>query len=146
MSRAAVIDAIINDTVLSALGFDASNVKSNYDGEQRPSDQMFMVLRWGALELDPRILRGTKKLTIWVHVYREFSTDYVRVDNVIDRLQTVLTDMIDVPGDDGFTLTLVEPDGASEDLKDDGYQTICRAASFRVLSRRTNQGSRIARV
>jgi hypothetical protein len=137
MSRAVVIQAIINDSVLSAKGFDASSVRTNYDGEQRPSDHMFMVLRWGPLDLDPRILRGTKKLTIWVHMYREFSTDYVRIDNVIDRLESVLTDIIDVPGEDGFTLTLVEPDGASEDLKDDGYQTICRSVSFRVLSRKT---------
>lgn len=137
MSRAVIIKSIIEDPMLSAMGFDDSNVRSNYDGEQRPSDKMFMVLRWGELDLDPRILRGTKRLTIWVHMYREFSTDYVRIDNVIDRLRILLTDIIDVPGEDGYTLTLVDPESFSEDLKDDGYQTICRSASFRVLSRRT---------
>lgn len=137
MSRAVVLKAILEDTVLSNLGFDESSVKSNYDGEQRPSDRMFMVLRWGGQDLDQKMMRGPRQLTIWVHVYREFSTDYVRVDTVIDRLRSVLTDIINVPGEDGYTLTLIDPESFSEDLKDDGYQTICRSASFKVLSRKT---------
>lgn len=137
MSRAVVLKAILEDTMLSNLGFDESSVKLNYDGEQRPSDRMFMVLRWGAQDLDQKMMRGPRQLTIWVHMYREFSTDYVRVDSVIDRLRSVLTDIIDVPGEDGYTLTLIDPESFSEDLKDDGYQTICRSASFKVLSRKT---------
>ena len=137
MSRAVVLKAILDDVTLSALGFDENNVKSNYDGEQRPSDRMFMVLRWGNVDFDQKMMRGPRQLTIWVHMYREFSTDYVRVDTVIDRLRTVLTDIIDVSGEDGYTLTLIDPESFSEDLKDDGYQTICRSASFKVLSRKT---------
>lgn len=137
MSRAVILQSILGDSVLSALGFDESNVRSNYDGEQRPSDRMFMVLRWGNVDFDQRMRRGPRQLTIWVHMYREFSTDYVRIDTVIDRLRTLLADIIDVPGEDGYTLTLVEPESFSEDLKDDGYQTICRSASFKVLSRKT---------
>lgn len=137
MSRAVILSSIVADPVLRTIGFDDDNVLANYDGDQRPSDKMFMVLRWGAKELDPRILRGPKRLTIWVHMYREFSTDYVRIDEVIDRLEELLTGIIDVPGADGYTLTLVDQDGSSEDLKDDGYQTICRSVSFKVLSRKT---------
>ena len=137
MSRAVILKAIIEDAALSYMGFDENNVKPNYDGEQRPSDKMFMVLRWGPVDLDPKMMRGPRQLTVWVHMYREFSTDYVRIDNVIDRLRLVLSDIINVAGEDGYTLTLVEPDGFSEDMRDDGYQTICRSASFKVLSRRT---------
>lgn len=137
MSRAVILQSILGDSLLAALGFDESNVRSNYDGEQRPSDRMFMVLRWGNVDFDQRMRRGPRQLTIWVHMYREFSTDYVRIDTVIDRLRTLLADIIDVPGEDGYTLTLVEPESFSEDLKDDGYQTICRSASFKVLSRKT---------
>lgn len=137
MSRAAVVSTIIADPALTAMGFDASNVRTNYDAEQRPTDSIFMVLRWGPLDVDPRIMRGTRNLTIWVHIYREYSTDYVRIDKVIDRLQELLTDIIDVPGEDGYTLTLMDFDGVSDDMKDDGYQTICRSVSFKVLSRKT---------
>lgn len=137
MSRAAVYDAIVSDSSLQALGFDTDSVLVSHDGNQRPNDKMFMVLRWEAHDIDVRLGRGPRHLAIWVHMYREFSTDYVRIDNVFTILDGILTNMVHVEGDDGETLTVVEAEGRSRDLKDDSYQTICRSASYKVLSRVT---------
>jgi hypothetical protein len=137
MSRAAVYDAILVDSRLQALGFDASSVLVSYDGKQRPNDKMFMVLRWEAHNIDIRLGRGPRDLVIWVHMYREFSTDFVRIDDVIEILDDILVNLVQVDGADGRTLTTVESSGRSRDLKDDSYQTICRSASYRVLSRVT---------
>jgi hypothetical protein len=134
MSRAAVIDAIIAEPRLQALGFDNTNVLPNYDGNQRPSDKLFMVLRWEAHDIDVRLGRGPRHLAIWTHMYRDFSTDFNHLDNVIDIVDDVLGSMESVAGADGYTVTQIDPEGRSRDLKDDGYQTYCRSASYRVIS------------
>lgn len=140
MSRAAVYDALINDVDLQAAGFDVDSILVNYDGDQRPNDEMFMVLSWGpeAVELrgdDGQTTRKSRPLDIWVHCYREFSTDFVRIDNTFKTIDNIMSSMVQVTGADGYTLTMAEFTTASRDLKDDTYQTICRSSSYKILSR-----------
>ena len=143
MSRAAVYDALLADQRLIDLGFDSDSVLINYDGEQRPTDEMFIVLAWQnedpGLQGDDTFRRNFRNFTIWMHVYREFSTDYGRVDSTLDIIDDIFENMIHVPGADGQTVTLVEvpPGNRSRDMRDDAYQTICRSAAYRVLSRQT---------
>jgi hypothetical protein len=141
MSRAAVYDAILVDPSLQSLGFDSSSVKVNYSGDQRPTDTMFMVLSWGneaeGLRGDDVFYRPVKLLTIWVHMYKQFSTDFVRIDSVFDILDIVIGCMIDVDGTDGYTLSQAIPGTRSRDLRDDAYQTLCRSSSYRILDRVT---------
>jgi hypothetical protein len=139
MARAAVYDTILADQRLIDLGFDSSSILVNYDGNQRPTDTMFMVLHWeneNSLNV-PFAYAPIKNLIIWVHVYKEFSTDFVRIDDVFCILDNILFNMINVDGADGITLTLAEPLTKSRDLRDDAYQTICRSASYRILDRVT---------
>jgi hypothetical protein len=142
MARAAVLDAILADQCLIDLGFDASNVLVNYNASQRPTDTTFMVLHWdqetpGIRGDDTMLYRSFKLLTVWVHVYKEFSTDFVRIDAVLDALDVLMTSLIHVEGADGYTLSLAEVGQRSRDLRDDAYQTICRSASYRILDRVT---------
>lgn len=137
MSRAAIHDALCTDPRMTALGFDADNVLANYDGEQRPNDALFIVLRYENEDYDPRVQRAIKHLTVWVHMYRKFSSDFVKIDHVLNVVDSVLGDMVHVPGADGYTLTLTEPEGRSRDLRDDVYETICRTTAYRILSRQT---------
>lgn len=145
MARAAILDTILADSRIIALGFHGDpdpNVLINYDGDQRPSDEFFMVLGWGSdtteLRGDDTFSRGPKDLTIWVHMYRELSTDYNRIDDILNILDDIFDSMIHVDGADGYTVTLVDTSpGRSRDMRDDAYQTLCRSASYRVLSRQT---------
>ena len=142
MSRAVVMDAILADSRLIADGFNSDSVLANFDGKQRPSDEMFMVLRWEADDTglqgdDGTMQRGWRRVVIWVHMYREFSTDFVRIDNVLKILDDVLSNIVNVSGADGVTVTCIEPEGYSRDLRDDGYQTYCRSASYKVINRVT---------
>lgn len=138
MSRSAVLDAILTEPRLIEAGFDDTNVKPNYDGAQRPSDKMFMVLRWeenntGLEGDDGQVQRGSRHLAIWVHMYREFSTDFVRIDDVLNILDDVLASIVGVTGADGRSVTIVEPESRSRDLKDESYQTYCRSATYKIV-------------
>lgn len=132
-----VLDAILANEDLQGIGFNDDNVKVNYDGDQRPSDKMFMSLLWGQKTVDPRIKRGPTDLTIWVHMYKGFSTDYTRIDDVIEVLDDVLTNIIDTAGADGRTVSQIEEGNKSRDSRDSGYETLCRSASYKVFSRKT---------
>ena len=141
MSRAAVYDTILADQRLVDLGFDKDSVLVNYNGDQRPTDTMFIVLSWGN---DTEGLRGDdvffvpiKNMTAWVHMYRQFSTDFVRIDSVFNILDNILSNMIEVTGADGVTLSQAIPGLRSRDLRDDAYQTLCRSSSYRILDRVT---------
>ena len=141
MSRAAVYDAILADQRLIDLGFDKDSVLVNYNGDQRPTDTMFIVLTWNneaeGIRGDDVFNRPVKNLTIWVHMYRQFSTDFMRIDNTFDILDCILGQMIEVDGADGHTLSQAIPGTRSRDLRDDAYQTLCRSSSYRIIDRVT---------
>lgn len=146
MSRAVVYDSVINNSDLQALGFDSAHVLVNYDGEQRPSvafsgtQFMFMVIRWGTQEFDPRMFRGPWHFDIWVHMAQEFSSDFNRIDAVIEILDDVFTNILDTPGADGRSVTCIDLEGRSRDLSDPVYQTFCRNTSYKMISRMTATG------
>lgn len=141
MSRAAIYDALLADSRLITIGLDTNSVLVNYDGDQRPSDTTFLVISWNpedpALRGDDVFERTFKNITIWIHIYREVSTDFGRIDAIIKILDDILTSMIHVAGADGYTVSCVEPAAISRDMRDDSYQTICRSRSYRILSRET---------
>lgn len=141
MSRAAVYDTILADPTIAALGFDKNSILVNYNGDQRPTDTMFMVLSWNT---ETEGLRGDdvfniplKNLTIWVHMYRQFSTDFTRIDDLFNILDGIICQMIEVDGADGYTLSQAIPGTRSRDLRDDAYQTLCRSSSYRIVDRVT---------
>lgn len=142
MSRAAIYDAALADSRLVALGLDEDSLLVNYDGEQRPVDRMFIVMGWGTDEIamkgdDDLFIRRYKTVTFWVHLYREDTTDFSRLDRILDILDDIYLNMVHVQGTDGYTVTTVESAGRSRDMRDDAYQTICRSVSYRILSRET---------
>jgi len=145
MARAAVYDALINDPTLQSMGFDDKSILVNYNADQRPTDTMFINLHWDrevpGVSGDDVFDIMIKNLIVWVHMYKQFSTDFVRIDDVLDAIDNCLYALINVPGADGMTLSQVNPGpGASRsrDMRDDSYQTICRSVSYRIIDNHTS--------
>gem|GEM_PF-4653488 len=71
-----------------------------------------------------------------MHIPVAISTDYVRIDKILDRCDALFRAANDSQptGGDGRTIDEIEFEGRSGDFEDAGYQTICRRASYKVLS------------
>ena len=139
MSRAAVLQALREDAQLNAI-VPSENVITNYSKEGRPnpiSPGGFMVLRWESTSRAFKKIAGPRDLTVWAHYPAEKSTDFGRIDAILERVKDVLCDIEDTVGGDGYTVTCIEYAGESGDIKDSGFQTIARNMTFRVLSRPT---------
>lgn len=145
MSRDVVYASIIADPDLNNLGLDASSVFPNYSSDERPPGQgPFAILRWedqpytsGPFGESAGLRRGARHLTIWVHIPKQTSTDFTRIDAILDQIDLVLAPLEQVDGADGYTLTCITPTGRGADLRDEGFDTIVRNAGYRVLSRQT---------
>lgn len=139
MSRAAVLQALRQDSVLNAI-VPPENVLTNWSGEGRPnvlSPGGFIVLRWESITRAFKRIAGPRDLTVWGHYPIEKSDDFSHIDEILSRTKDVLCDIEDFAGGDGYTVTCVDYFGESGDLKDPGFQTITRNMTFRVLSRPT---------
>lgn len=136
MARDAVLSLLKNDSELATLGGTGFKVVANYSQDQRPNDVgAFIEIRWGVDDFD-RGLQGPRHFDVWVHIPVSVSTDFVRIDAMIDRIDDIFAaaNATDTVGGDGVALNYVEPEGRSGDLDDEGYMTICRRASYRALS------------
>lgn len=141
MSRAAIYDALLADQRMIDLGIDRDSFLVNYDSEVRPVDRTFIIMGWANDEVglrgDDIFTRKTKIASFWVHILKEDSTDFGRIDAILNILDDIYLPMIHVDGQDGQTVTCVEFAGRSRDMQDDAYQTICRSTSYRILTRDT---------
>lgn len=139
MSRVAVFNAITSNEELNDVGIDDTSVFHNYTLEERPIQTgPFMILRWGEVDRPPFPgVQSPMRLTLWAHWPLEETNDFSKIDNLLDICDTTLSEMNGESGFDGYTVTNVRATGRSGDLKDDGFQTITKNASYEVLYRKT---------
>lgn len=139
MSRAAFFNALISNPILNAIGLTQDTIFHNYSSEERPSDSTpFVIFRWGDT-LAPRwqTVKSPEQLTIWIHWPAELTSDYSKLINIFDEIDSVAKNLRDVPGSDGYTLSFVTIGGRSGDLFDEGFNTITKNASYELHSRRS---------
>lgn len=136
MSRAVIFNKLTTDTGLLALGINSNTVFPNWSFNEAPTRSgPFIVLRWEENSSFFQEVSGPRVLTVWVHYPVEVSTDFNKIDTILDAVDSVLLPLTHVVGTDGKTLTCVRGTGRSGDFKDDGFQTITRNAGYEVLYR-----------
>jgi hypothetical protein len=144
MARAAVLQLLRADTQLATLGGVGFVVEAQFSYEQRPNDRgAFAVICWRHTDFEDDIQANAEQhFDLYVHLPVAVSTDYGRIDAVLDRVDELFAGVSDaqppVVGGDGRQLDFVGFEGRSRDLTDEGYQTICRYASYLALSSTVN--------
>jgi hypothetical protein len=133
VSRAAVFSLISTDTSMHTIGFSAGAVYASNAADD-PPDQ-FIIIHWEDMPtttLGSSRNFGPQNLTVWFH---DRQRTYERVNAGIDRLKTVMAGVIHLPGSDGWTITQADWQGDTGDLWDDGYETLTRNTSYRIVTR-----------
>lgn len=140
MARAAVLELLRADAQLAALGGTGFVVQAGFSYDQHPNPRgAFIVIMWRHTDFDEDIQANAEQhFDLYVHIVTSASTDYGRVDAIIDRVDEIFAAAADtaVPhvGGDGKRLDHIGFEGRSMDITDDKYKTICRYASYMALS------------
>lgn len=144
MSRAAVLHLLSNDATLATLGGTAIGgtgfvVVAQYSYDQRPNDDgAFIVIVWRHTDFEDSIQANAERhFDLYVHIPKLKSTDFADIDAILDRCDKIFAAVEDtgpVVGGDGLQLDFVGFEGRGMDMTDDGYETICRQASYMALS------------
>ena len=142
MARAAVLELLRGDGELVALGGDGFDpetmIVAQFSYDQRPSSVgPFIVICWRTTPFSGEVQENAeKRFDVYVHIPIAVSTDFGRVDAMLDRIDTIFAAVEGFPvtGGDGMQLNYVGFRGRGPDQTDEGYETICRPASYMALS------------
>ncbi|MBI2702104.1 hypothetical protein [Mycobacterium sp. 23] len=139
MARDAVWTMLNTDAQLATLGGAGFKAIAQYSEDQRPEAAAFIVICWRNTEFAEEIqANGPRHFDLYVHIPVKVSTDFVRIENIIDRCDELFKAVEDatdpVVGDDGWQLDYVGFEGRGLDFEDEGYQTICKSASYVALA------------
>lgn len=139
MARAAVLAMLRGDTDLATLGGPGFVAVADFSYQQRPNDRgAFIVIIWRHTDFEDSIQANAERhFDLYVHIPKSVSTDFGRIDKILDRVDVIFKGVEDgapVVGGDGQQLNYVGFEGRGMDMTDDGYETICRQASYMALS------------
>jgi hypothetical protein len=139
MSRAAVLSLLRGDATLATLGGTGFVVEAQLSYDQRPNDAgAFIVIVWRHTDFEDDIQANAERhFDLYVHIPMLVSTDFGRIDAILDRCDALFAAVADgdpVAGGDGLQLDYVGFEGRGMDMTDEGYETICRQASYMALS------------
>lgn len=126
-ARAAVQTLLETDVTLSSLGLEAIYSANAAD---TPQEAIFAAIHWDS---KPKSFgdRGVETLVIWFH---DHDRDYAKIDSMIERTIVILEAAVHLSGADGI-LTCATWNGTSQDLYDDGYNTVTKNVSFQAITR-----------
>lgn len=130
MSRAAVYNLVNTDTTIAPMVSEVYAFGS-IDTPETLSEA-FIVIRWGGANPGAVKRRGPVQVTFWVY---DKMADYTNINLIIERLKTIMLAATHLAGADGWTLSMAEWSGESEDLYDDVYGCIVRTVTFTVVTR-----------
>lgn len=124
--RTVVAQALLADVTLQGLGVNPDSLVAG--DVDTPPMRPFINLRWD--DVNPGVgTVNSRRLTIWVH---DAPNDYELIDSILGRIRTVLNGLEAVRTTHGW-LTLIEWNGNSPDLSDDGHGTITRNSSYTLV-------------
>jgi hypothetical protein len=121
------------DEVMQGLGFIEGRVYAA-NAVDSPNEDPFLVIKSGGFE-KAFGTTGSETVTYWVHLPRSKSRNYWIIDEAIDRLKVLLTEVEHLSGEDGWVLSSASWIDTSRDLTDEAFNTITKYVTFRAATR-----------
>ncbi len=132
MSAGIVYDSLIDDPRMAE--YVGDRIYPDYSMETAPSDDLFIVMRWG----DQTTLmkdRGPETLTVIANQPREMGSDYTVLNDILDLVKEIVLGLEQAEGRDRRSVTSCSCMGMSGNGYDPGFNTITRSVTFQVLLR-----------
>lgn len=129
--RTLIRSALLDDAGLQSKGIVPEGVLAG--DVDTPDLRPFLNLRWGNTVEGLDVIMP-RELVVWVH---DEPGDYALIDAILVDLRRVLTGIeatqwTELSGQTGW-VSVIEWNGDSGDLADDGHNTIVRTASFSIV-------------
>lgn len=134
MIPAGVHELLAADGALVALGISGLRIIERESTDVRPfSDGHFVIVAVEEQNYVPHVRRGPRVMTVWVHTPEDVTRDYRQIERILSRIDAVLSGVTHHTGTDGVRITGIRKVGASGNLRDPAWKTICRNATYQVL-------------
>lgn len=134
MIPAGVHELLAGQPRLVALGVSGGRIEELQSTDERPfNDGHFIIVNFEEQSLIPTLNRGPRVVTLWVHSCDDRSRDYRPIDRILSVIDDVFADVEHYTGSDGVRITGIRRQGRSGNLRDPGWKTIARTATFDVL-------------
>lgn len=129
--RTLIRSALLADAPLATMGVVPEGVLAG--DVDTPIVRPFLNLRWGNTVQGLDVLMP-RELVVWVH---DEPGDYSRIDAILPALRRILTGIeatrwTEASGQTGW-VSVIEWNGDSGDLADDGHGTIVRTSAFSII-------------
>ncbi|OBK14089.1 hypothetical protein [Mycobacterium asiaticum] len=139
MARDAVWKLLNTDATLKQLAGDDFVAVPQFSGDQAPAADVFIVICWRHTDFNEDIQQNAERhFDLYAHIRKRKSTDFGRIDALFDQCDEIFKAVEDatdaVVGDDGWRLDYVGFEGRGMDFEDEGYQSICKSASYMALA------------
>lgn len=133
MSRTLVYQILHADALLTTAGsLGALGVLPTAIGAAEsvdsPKSHPFLTMRWGTLSKGVGATH-VQFVDIWAH---NKDRDYLLIDTILERVKDLLENVEAAQAPEGW-ITRIEWQSGSSDLRDDGYDTVTRNSTFKVV-------------
>lgn len=113
---------------------DPDRILESQSVDTRPFDTgVFLTVSFEEQTLVRGIRRGPQIMTIAAHQSWNETRDYTLINVVLNEVQRRLEAVENEIGDDGVRVSCIIPEARGRNTVDEGWQTITRTATYRVL-------------
>ena len=131
---AGVYELLAGQPRMVALGISGQRIIELQSTDEKPFDDgVFVVVNFEEQSLIPTLNRGPRVVTLWVHSCDDRSRDYRPIDRILGTIDRVFADVEHYTGSDGVRITGFRHQGRSGNLRDPGWNTIARTATYSIL-------------
>ena len=134
MRPAALYDLLAGDDELVALGITPSRIKEHSGQDTRPFDSgYFIIIRFNEFSYNETVQRGPRNINVNVHTPWDRTRTYGKHEDILKRVTEIYRGAEQVTGQDGIVVSQIRKTGQSENMRDEGWETLTQSCTYHVL-------------